>query len=141
MASSMSTLSQTLTLFTGETQDGAAACAGQLHQMVTTMLGPAARKPRIIFADRGPGFYHRGQGAATGDYDVARRRHGFDLWAGTFATAFSHAQHLDIADVLLHDTAISWFRSRFAKSAASMRGPGKKHQSSLPNGLLEICAT
>ena len=109
--------------FPGETQDGAAKCVNQLPQMLTSMLGPTTRKPRMLFTDRGPGFYHRGQGVVTGDYDLARRQHGYGLWAGTNATSGPHAQPPDIADVLLHETAISWFRARIDKSAAMLKTP------------------
>ena len=73
--------------FPGDTQDGAAKCVNQLPQMLTSMLGPTMRKPMMLFTDRGPGFYHRGQGVITGDYVLARRQHGYGLWAGTNANS------------------------------------------------------
>ena len=98
-------------------------CVNQLPQMLTSMLDPTTRKPRMLFTDRGPGFYHRGQGVITEDYDLARRQHGYGLWAGTNATSGPHAQPPDIADVLLHETTISWFRARIEKSAAMLKTP------------------
>ena len=74
------------------------------------MLGPSAKKPSTLFTDRGPGFYHRRWGTVTGAYESACREHGFKLWAGYNAKEGTHAQPPDVADVLLHETAISWLR-------------------------------
>ena len=84
----------------------------RLPALLNKMLGSSARKPRTIFTDRGPGFYHRAWGTITGDYESACKEHGFKHWQGTNAKKGPHAQPGDIGDVLLHETAISWLRRR-----------------------------
>ena len=69
--------------FPGETPEGARLLVARLPRLLTKMLGCTARKPRTLFTDRGPGFYHRRWGTITGDYDSACREHGFKLWAGS----------------------------------------------------------
>ena len=76
------------------------------------MLGRSAKKPRTLFTDRGPGFYHRRWGTITGDHESACREHGFKPWAGTNSKKGPRAQPPDLADVLLHETAVSWLRSQ-----------------------------
>ena len=55
-------------------------------------------------------------GTITGDYESACREHGFKLWAGSNSKYGPHAQPPDVADVVLHETAISWLRSEEAES-------------------------
>ena len=87
------------------------------------MLGFSSFKPRTLFTDRGPGFYHSTHGTVTGEYHLACQKHHFKLWAGTNAKKGDRAQPGDIPDVLLHETAISWVKERIAKSNAAVREP------------------
>ena len=109
--------------FPGENQIGAGMCIDRLPGMLDKMLGKDSSKPRTLFSDRGPGFYHRRWGVITSEYDAACQRHGFKPWAGAQAKIGPHAQPPDIADVLLHETAISTLRLRIAKSNATLREP------------------
>ena len=109
--------------FPGETQEGAAMCVAQLPRVLRRMLGAAATKPRMLFSDRGPGFYNRRHGMVTGEYAAACKQFGFKLWAGNNALHGPHAQPPDIADVLLHETATAWLRSRLVDSGASLTQP------------------
>ena len=59
---------------------------------------------------RTPGFYHRRWGTVTGDYESACREQGFKLWVGPNSKQGPRAQPPDVADVVLHETAISWLR-------------------------------
>ena len=90
--------------------------ARHLPALLTKMLGRAAKLPRTIFSDRGPGFFHRKWGTITGDFETACRECGFKPWAGTNAKKGPRAQPRDIGDVLLHETAISWLRREEEKS-------------------------
>ena len=81
------------------------------------MFGENARNPRTMFTDGGPGFYHRRWGTMTGEYEIALRRHGIKAWAGPNALRGPRAQP---ADVLLHETAISWLRRRREKTRPNM---------------------
>ena len=95
-------------------------CITQLPRMLNRMLGATAAKPRILFTDRGPGFYNRRHGTVTGEYKAARKEMGFGLWAGSNALKGPHAQPADIADVLPHETAASWLRARLVASGADL---------------------
>ena len=61
-------------------------------------------------------YFSDGLGTITGDYESACREHGFKLWAGSNSKNGPHAQPPDVADVVLHETAISWLRREEAES-------------------------
>ena len=82
----------------------------RLPGLLDEMLGCSSKKPRTLFTDRGPGFYHRRWGTITGDYESACREHGFKPWAGTNSKRGPRAQPPDVADFLLHETTVSWLR-------------------------------
>ena len=71
------------------------------------MLGPRARLPRTVFTDRGTGMYNP-QGLAVRAYANAIEQAGFKLYWGRDA----QKQSPDMGDVLLHETAVAWFRKR-----------------------------
>ena len=96
--------------FPGETPAGAKLLVERLPGALRGMLGHSARKPHLLFTDRGPGFYHRRWGTITGDYESACRELGFKPWAGSNSKRGPRAQPPDLADVLLHETAVSWLR-------------------------------
>ena len=98
--------------YPGETPEGARLLVERLPCALDKMLGSPAKKPRILFTDRGPGFYHRRWGTVTGDYESACHEHGFKLWAGTNSKKGPRAQPPDLADFLLHETVVPWLRSR-----------------------------
>ena len=102
--------------FPGETPVGARMMVRGLPALLRKMLGPAARLPRTVFSDRGPGFYHRRWGTITGAYESACRATGFTPWAGVNSKEGPRAQPPDIGDVLLHETAVAWFRREEEKT-------------------------
>ena len=102
--------------YPGGTPDGARMLVDRLPALLDTMLGRESRKPRTIFTDRGPGFFHRRWGTITGAYKSALKEHGFSAWAGPNSLQGARAQPGDIPDVLLHETAISWLRRREEKT-------------------------
>ena len=106
-----------LQAYPGESPEGARLLVEELPHLLDRMFGENARKPRTIFTDRGPGFYHRRWGTMTGEYEIALRRHGIKAWAGPNALRGPRAQP---ADVLLHETAISWLRRRREKTRPNM---------------------
>ena len=89
---------------------GTRLLAMRLPDTLNRMLGKSVRKPRTSFTDRGPGFYHRRWGTTTGDYESACRELGFKAWAGSNSKYGPRSQPPDLADVLLHETAVSWLR-------------------------------
>jgi hypothetical protein len=94
--------------FPGECPEGARMLVARLPALLNKMLGKDTPKPRTLLTDRGPGFYHRRWGTITGDYESACRAHSFRQWAGTNAKQGAHAQPPDLADMLLHETAVPW---------------------------------
>ncbi len=97
--------------------DGVAALAAMLDEAFP------GRRPRTLFSDRGPGFYHQRWGHVTPDYSAAVAREGLVLWAGNNAKTGPRAQPADVGDVLLHETANSWLRTRLDASAARVTKP------------------
>ena len=75
-------------------------------------------RPRTLFPDKGPGFYHGRWGVVTADFSAAVAHEGLRLWAGTNASHGPRAQPGDVADVLPHETANGWLRLRLDSSAA-----------------------
>ena len=101
--------------FPGETPEGARQLVYGLPSLLDKMLGKDKPKPRTIFSDRGPGFFHRRWGTITGDYETALRENGFRCWTGSNSMRGPRAQPRDIADVLLHETANGWLNTLEAK--------------------------
>ena len=62
--------------------------------------------PDHTFTDRGPGYYHPSSGTINPEYLAALEANGFKAWAGEH----SKWQPPDLADVLLHETVVSWVR-------------------------------
>ena len=71
------------------------------------MLGKEARLPRTLFTDRGTGMYSPG-GTVVREYEDAVEKAGVRLYWGPSAKK----QAPDLGDVLLHETAVSWFRAK-----------------------------
>ena len=71
------------------------------------MLGLTAPLPRNVFTDRGTGMYTP-QGKVVREYAAAIDRAGFSLYWGDDA----QRQSPDMGDLLLHETAVAWFRKR-----------------------------
>ena len=84
---------------------GLAIFVERLQSILRKMLGPDARLPRTVFTDRGTGMYNP-IGKVVNDYADAMDKEGFKLYWGRDA----HRQSPDMGDVLLHETAVSWFR-------------------------------
>ena len=73
---------------------------------------PGARPPRILFTDRGNGFYNAGTGAITDKYRQALRQHGLEAFFGSDASV----QPGKLQEVMLHETAVAWLRLRLTKT-------------------------
>ena len=87
--------------------DGMASFVERLPNVLAKMLGTDAPLPRQIFTDRGTGMY-TSLGKAVVAYAEAVDVAGFRLYWGTNA----QRQSPDMGDVLLHETAVAWFRKR-----------------------------
>ena len=89
---------------------GLAAFVRRLPDILRRMLGADTPLPRVLFTDRGTGMYTSG-GRVVKDYKAAVHQTGFRVFWGDDATT----QSPDMGDVLLHETAVAWFRKRMRK--------------------------
>ena len=87
---------------------GMAKAVPVLDKLLDGMSG-SSPKPRVVFSDRGPGFYNTGNGIITKAYRTALEKHNFRPFAGNDA---SH-QPADIADILLHESVAAGIRKYF----------------------------
>ena len=86
--------------------DGQAQMVSLLPGILNHMLGEQSGHPTVVFTDRGPGFYHPSTGTICPEYVGALEAHGFKAWAGDHGMW----QPPDLADILLHETAVAWVR-------------------------------
>ena len=70
------------------------------------------RQPRVLFTDRGNGFYNAGSGAISEEHRGALRRHNLRA----FFPADASVQPGQLQEVMLHETAVSWMRDRLTKT-------------------------
>ena len=89
---------------------GMAVVVERLESCLRKMLGRDARLPRVLFTDRGTGMYTPA-GRIVREYEAAVRRAGFRTFWGADATR----QASDLADALLHETAVALFRKHLRK--------------------------
>ena len=73
---------------------------------------PGGAQPRLLFTDRGNGFYNSGTGHITAKYEKALKDHGLRAFFGTDASV----QPGQLQEVMLHEAAVSWMRVRLTKS-------------------------
>ena len=96
--------------FPGETPEGAATLVAALRAAVNVRV--RGSKPKALFVDRGRGFYSTGTGGITPEFAQALKEHEFRAFMGVDAAK----QPGFLADVLLHETAVSWVRELEAKT-------------------------
>ena len=70
-----------------------------------------APKPRVVATDRGVGFFHP-NGKITAEYAAALRQQGLQAIQGDDA----RNQPGKLADLTLHETAVSWVRSKLLET-------------------------
>ena len=73
---------------------------------------PGGSAPRILFTDRGNGFFQSGSGAITAEYSAALKRNNLKAFFRTNASV----QPGQLQEVMLHETAVSWLRVRLTKT-------------------------
>ena len=91
--------------------NGLASFVDRLPHILRKMLGPETRLPRHIFTDRGTGMY-TSTGKVVNAYAASVHRNQFHLYWGPDAAR----QSPDMPDMLLHETAVAWFRNVMRKS-------------------------
>jgi hypothetical protein len=65
-------------------------------------------KPKIVFVDRGKGFYHPSTGAITDEFKAALHTHGLKAFMRDDASL----QPGNLQELFLHETAVAWIRAR-----------------------------
>jgi len=116
-----------------QTAEGMAEFVGRLPQVLQRMVGRGQPLPRVVFSDRGPGFYQGSTGHITNGYSTALKANGFRAFAGEDASS----QPPDVADVLLHETAVAWLRFYLRKHSFSRSGTLDAQEARLREVLAE----
>ena len=98
--------------FPGETEDGARILVQKVRAAVNLRFPDHADQPKILAVDRGNGFYIQVTGDVTPTYAAALREHGFKNLMGDNCGS----QPGKMGDILLHETAVAWIRSRERKT-------------------------
>jgi hypothetical protein len=93
--------------FPGETGEGAALLVEKVRAALNVRF-PQGPKPRMLFVDRGKGFYARSTAKITPPFKAALRQHHLTAFMGDDAGA----QPGTLAQLLLHETAVAWVRAR-----------------------------
>ena len=91
--------------------DGMAHVVASLPGVLRRMLGPGSTLPRTLFTDRGTGMYSP-MGMVVHAYADAVASAGFRLYWGANAAE----QAPDMGDLLLHETAVAWFRGKMRRT-------------------------
>ena len=96
--------------FPGETEEGARAMVARVRAAVNVRF-PGGEAPKVLFTDRGPGFFHPGTGGITGAYKAGLRDHNLRAFHGDDASI----QPGHLQEIMLHETAVAWCRYKLAR--------------------------
>lgn len=97
--------------FPGETPEGAAMMVAKVRAALNIRFRTAP-PPATLFTDRGNGFYASGSGKITDGYREALRAHHLKA----FFPLDASAQPGTLQEVMLHETAVAWMRTRLAQT-------------------------
>jgi len=98
--------------FPGETAEGAEIMVAKVRAALNVRFR-GGTAPKVLFTDRGNGFYDSGSGAITDGYQRALRQHGLRSFMGNNAAV----QPGDLQEAMLHETAMAWVRQRLKRTA------------------------
>ena len=68
--------------------------------------------PKVLFTDRGNGFFESGTGAITDGYRDALKQHKLKCFFKNNASV----QPGELQEIMLHETAVAWVRQRLTKT-------------------------
>ena len=97
--------------FPGDTEAGASIMVQKVRSALNVRF-QGATAPKVLFTDRGNGFYNAGTGVITDSYRAALRAHGLQAFFPTDASV----QPGQLQELMLHETAVSWMRVRLTKT-------------------------
>ena len=98
--------------FPGETSAGAASLVQKVRAAVNVRFQAGVRQPKIIFVDRGKGFFIPATGKITSAFQAALAENGFEAIMGDNASK----QPGNLQELMLHETAVAWLRKRLAET-------------------------
>ena len=91
--------------FVGDHPDGAWPLVAKVRAALNLRF-PAASGPRVLFVDRGSGFFNAGTGAITNEFKTALQDHQLTAFMGDNAAL----QPGSLQEMMLHETAVAWIR-------------------------------
>ena len=91
--------------FAGDHPDGAAPLVAKVRSALNIRF-QGSTPPRMVFVDRGAGFYNTGTGRITADFKLALKDHGLTAFMGDDASQ----QPGSLQEMMLHETAVAWIR-------------------------------
>ena len=97
--------------FPGQTEAGAALMVAKVRAALNIRF-LKTRAPRVLFTDRGNGFFNSGSGAITEGYRRALRSHSLRA----FFPRDASIQPGTLQEIMLHETAVAWMRERLKKT-------------------------
>ena len=97
--------------FPGETEGGAEIMVAKVRAILNVRF-PGDGAPRILFTDRGNGFYVSNSGKITDGYRASLNEHGLKAFMGGDASV----QPGCLQELMLHETAMAWVRARLNKT-------------------------
>lgn len=100
--------------FPGDVPEGVAAFVAKVRAALNIRF-QGGDAPKILFTDRGQGFYATNGGWITDEYKAALAEHGLKSYCGDDASR----QAGSCGDLLLHETSVAWIRYRERKTLPS----------------------
>ena len=91
--------------FAGDDPEGAAPLVAKVRAALNVRF-QGASPPRVLFTDRGRGFYNAGTGQITREFQAALKQHKLTAFMGDDAAL----QPGSLQELMLHETAVSWIR-------------------------------
>ena len=91
--------------FAGDHIDGAAPLVSKVRAALNIRF-QNTRAPRVVFVDRGCGFFNAGSGAITSEFKQALKEHSLVAFMGDDAAR----QPGSLQEMMLHETAVAWIR-------------------------------
>ena len=119
--------------FPGECPAGAAVLVSKVRSALNLRF-QGKTPPRVLFVNRGKGFYTVATARITQEFNDALRAHGLRAFMGQDA----RQQPGSLQEVMLHETAVAWLRSLLSQSTP--RAPAEETRDAYLTRLRAACA-
>ena len=119
--------------FPGENSAGAKVLVAKTRAVVNVRFQSHDTLPKMIWTDRGKGFYSNLTGKITRQYKAALVEHNFEAMLGDDGLI----QPGRLQELMLHETAVSWIRTRL--SASVPKRPWEETRNAYAARLKECC--